>query len=102
MVAHRGDRREVFAAGPWRPAAILTGMTSTSGPTAVTNRYASGALQSTGWMLDGEMHGPWEFFRKDGSMMRSGEFDRGTQIGTWRTFDRDGRLVKETAFAPRG
>ena len=77
-------------------------MASTSGPTPTTNRYSTGAVQSTGFMLDGEMHAHWEFFRKDGSMMRSGDFDRGTQTGTWRTFDRAGRLVKETAFAPRG
>lgn len=77
-------------------------MASTSGPTAVTNRYSTGAVQSTGFMLDGEMHGHWEFFRKDGSMMRSGGFERGTQTGVWRTFDRAGLLVKETTFAPRG
>jgi antitoxin component YwqK of YwqJK toxin-antitoxin module len=44
------------------------------------------------------MHGPWEFFRKDGSLMRSGEFDRGKQVGTWRTFDREGKLVSEKKF----
>jgi len=41
------------------------------------------------------MHGPWEFFRKDGSLMRSGEFNRGIQVGIWRTFDRSGNLVSE-------
>jgi len=59
--------------------------------------YATGALQSRGFTLDGEMHGAWEFFRKDGSVMRTGEFDRGQQIGIWRTFAR--RLVKETDFS---
>ena len=73
-------------------------MASTSEPIAVTNLYSTGAVQSTGFILDGEMHGHWEFFRKDGSMMRSGEFDRGTQIGTWRTFDRAGRLVDAHEF----
>jgi len=61
--------------------------------------YATGAIQSRGNTLDGEMHGTWEFFRKDGSVMRSGEFDRGRQVGIWRTFDRTGRLVKETDFS---
>ena len=64
----------------------------------MTNTYSTGALQSTGQLLDGEMHGDWAFYRKDGSMMRSGSFDRGVQIGIWRTFDREGRLVKETRF----
>jgi len=44
------------------------------------------------------MHGAWAFYRKDGSDMRTGSFDRGRQVGVWRTFDRTGRLVKETAF----
>jgi antitoxin component YwqK of YwqJK toxin-antitoxin module len=48
--------------------------------------------------LDGEMHGAWEWFRLDGCLMRTGQFDRGKQIGTWRTFDRSGGLVKETTF----
>jgi antitoxin component YwqK of YwqJK toxin-antitoxin module len=44
------------------------------------------------------MHGPWEFFRKDGSLMRAGRFDRGRQVGLWRTYDRSGTVVKETTF----
>jgi antitoxin component YwqK of YwqJK toxin-antitoxin module len=44
------------------------------------------------------MHGEWEFFRKDGSRMRSGLLDRGEQIGVWRTYDRSGKVVKETRF----
>lgn len=63
--------------------------------------YGDGGLQSRGFTLDGEMHGRWEFFRKDGSVMRTGEFDRGRQVGVWQTFDRAGRLVKETAFSER-
>ncbi len=77
-------------------------MRSPSEPIAVTNHYSTGVLQSTGFHLDGAMHGSWEFFRKDGSIMRSGSFECGAQIGTWRTFDRNGRLVKETNFARRG
>ena len=67
-------------------------------PEPITNRYGSGAVQSTGSLLDGEMHGDWSFFRTDGSAMRTGRFDRGRQVGSWRTFDRAGRLVKETDF----
>jgi antitoxin component YwqK of YwqJK toxin-antitoxin module len=63
--------------------------------------YDDGTLKSRGFTLDGEMHGSWEFFRKDGSVMRAGEFDRGRQVGVWRTFDRTGRLVKETDFSKR-
>jgi antitoxin component YwqK of YwqJK toxin-antitoxin module len=61
-------------------------------------RYANGNPRMTGFHLHGEMQGAWAFFRTDGSVMRSGEFDRGRQVGVWRTFDRAGRMVKETVF----
>ena len=61
--------------------------------------YGDGAVRYRGFQLDGEMHGAWEFFRKDGSVMRSGEFHRGKQVGIWRTFDRAGLVVKETDFS---
>ena len=73
-------------------------MAARSGPVDVTNEYSTGAVQSTGQILDGEMHGDWSFYRKDGSLMRSGSFDRGAQVGIWRTFDRAGTMVKETRF----
>jgi antitoxin component YwqK of YwqJK toxin-antitoxin module len=57
--------------------------------------YENGLPRFKGDYLDGEMHGPWEFFRKDGSLMRSGAFNLGVQIGIWRTFDRAGNLVSE-------
>ena len=38
--------------------------------------YENGLPRFKGDYLEGEMHGPWEFFRKDGSLMRSGEFNR--------------------------
>lgn len=60
--------------------------------------YENGLPRFRGEYLDGEMHGHWEFYRKDGSLMRSGDFDKGNQVGTWRTFDRSGRLVREEIF----
>lgn len=60
--------------------------------------YDNGKPKHRGARLEGEMHGPWEFYRRDGSLMRSGEFDRGRQIGVWKTFDRNGRVAKETEF----
>jgi len=62
-------------------------------------RYDNGRVRFRGANLDGKMHGPWQFFRRDGSLMRSGSFERGTQIGLWRTFDKTGRVVKETRFS---
>ena len=51
--------------------------------------YENGLPRFKGEYLNGKMHGYWEFYRKDGSLMRSG------------TFDEDklevGRLTRETA-----
>ena len=66
---------------------------------AATDTYDNGKPRFRGATLDGKMHGAWKFFRRDGSVMRSGSFDRGTQVGVWRTFDPAGAVVKETSFA---
>jgi antitoxin component YwqK of YwqJK toxin-antitoxin module len=60
--------------------------------------YDNGLPRFKGEYLDGLMHGHWEFYRKDGSLMRSGEFNLEVQVGIWKTFDREGKLVKETKF----
>jgi antitoxin component YwqK of YwqJK toxin-antitoxin module len=73
-------------------------MATDSEPTPDVAHYDTGAVRYRGFQLDGEMHGHWEFLRKDGSLMRAGAFDRGRQVGTWRTYDRAGRVVKETEF----
>ncbi|HEX8024647.1 MAG TPA: hypothetical protein VF484_00435 [Candidatus Limnocylindrales bacterium] len=69
-----------------------------SEPEPAIDRYDNGQVRFRGTNLDGRMHGPWEFFRRDGSLMHAGEFDRGRQVGVWRTYDRAGRVVKETSF----
>lgn len=69
-----------------------------SEPVESTAHYANGKIKFTGWLLAGEMHGAWSWYRTDGSRMRTGQFDGGRQIGVWRTFDRSGRVVKETDF----
>jgi antitoxin component YwqK of YwqJK toxin-antitoxin module len=71
-----------------------------SDPTPDQADYDHGGPKHRGFRLDGEMHGVWEFYRRDGSLMRSGEFKRGKQVGTWRTFDRTGAMVSEKTFPP--
>jgi antitoxin component YwqK of YwqJK toxin-antitoxin module len=73
-------------------------MSDPSDPAEETMRYANGNVKWRGRHLDGEMHGDWTFYRSDGSLMRSGRFERGRQVGVWRTHDRTGRVVKETDF----
>ena len=60
--------------------------------------YENGLPRFKGEYQNGKMHGYWEFYRKDGSLMRSGTFDEEVQVGVWKTFARDGSLVKETNF----
>jgi antitoxin component YwqK of YwqJK toxin-antitoxin module len=81
--------------------AILGAMANESEPVRHVEHYATGVVKMAGFHLDGEMHGAWEWYRTDGSLMRTGEFDRGKQVGAWRTFDRSGRMVKETDFTKR-
>ena len=64
--------------------------------------YDNGNVKYRGGYLGGEMHGPWEFFRRDGSTMCTGKFDRGRQVGIWRSYDRDSIVTKETDFGNGG
>jgi antitoxin component YwqK of YwqJK toxin-antitoxin module len=54
-----------------------------------------------GRLIDGVMTGYWEWFRKDGTMMRSGYFEDGQQVGQWTTYDRNGKAVKVTTIKPK-
>ena len=67
-------------------------------PMVETVRYPNGGIKYTGFLLHGEMHGAWRWYRLDGSLMRSGQFDRGRQVGVWHTCNRAGTIVKETTF----
>jgi antitoxin component YwqK of YwqJK toxin-antitoxin module len=78
------------------------GMPTRSEPTPDISYYDGGGVRYRGFQLGGEMHGAWQFFRKDGTVMRKGEFERGKQVGVWKTFDRKGKVVKETDFSRKG
>jgi uncharacterized protein YdhG (YjbR/CyaY superfamily) len=60
--------------------------------------YKNGGIKAKGKYKGLKMHGAWEFFRIDGSLMRSGSFKDGKQSGTWITYDSKGRKVKTTNF----
>lgn len=55
-----------------------------------------GSVKARGFMRDGALDGYWEWFRKDGSKMRSGHFDMGRQTGEWITYDASGKPHKIT------
>lgn len=63
--------------------------------------HKNGALKAKGEVLDGLLHGYWEWFRIDGSKMRSGYFEHGQQVGEWTTYADDGRVVKVTQMKTR-
>jgi antitoxin component YwqK of YwqJK toxin-antitoxin module len=60
------------------------------------DRYKDGSIRAKGHVLDGVLSGYWEWFRKDGTRLRSGHFDNGKQIGDWTTYDARGRVYKVT------
>ena len=64
--------------------------------------HKDGSVRAKGTVLDGDLHGYWEWFRKDGTRMRSGHFDRGEQVGEWVTYDRNGDTYKVTQMKPKG
>ena len=60
--------------------------------------HKDGSVRARGDLLDGVPDGYWEWFRLDGTKMRSGYFLRGEQVGEWITYDRQGQVYKVTAF----
>ena len=62
------------------------------------DRFADGSVRAHGHELDGELHGPWTWYRNDGTILRTGHFDRGRQVGIWGTYTADENLHKETDF----
>ena len=58
--------------------------------------HKDGSIWGKGNLMGEKMHGYWEWFRKEGTKMRSGHFEQGKQVGEWITYDKNGRLVKKT------
>jgi antitoxin component YwqK of YwqJK toxin-antitoxin module len=58
--------------------------------------HKDGSVWAKGQMLDGAPAGYWEWFRKDGTKMRSGTFANGEQVGERTTYDRNGAVHKVT------
>ncbi len=62
--------------------------------------HRDGSLWARGQTCDGLPTGYWEWFRRDGTRLRSGTFDRGRQVGAWTTYDREGKVYKVTTMKP--
>ena len=60
--------------------------------------YRNGVLKAAGKYKNGQMHGAWNFYRTDGSPMRSGSFAEGQRVCTWTTYTADGKAHRITEF----
>ncbi|WP_104082430.1 hypothetical protein [Cryobacterium sp. Y11] len=65
-----------------------------------TERYADGGIKAIGHRFTGELEGYWEWFRKDGSKMRSGHFAHSVQVGQWTTDNRSSKPHTVTQMKP--
>ncbi|MEK3885783.1 hypothetical protein [Paenibacillus sp. PL2-23] len=64
----------------------------------VTIKYhANGtSIWSKGKMAEGNPDGYWEWYRQDGTIKRSGFFDKGEPVGEWITYDDKGQKYKSS------
>lgn len=58
--------------------------------------HKDGSVWARGSKIGDVLTGYWEWFRKDGTELRSGYFDRGEQTGKWTTYDPNGKVYKLT------
>ena len=61
--------------------------------------YGNGVAKARGKYRGSDMHGAWTFFRKDGTLMRTGSFRQGQQTGEWMTYDSHGAPYTSTSIA---
>lgn len=69
-------------------------------PTPFVKHHRDGSLWVRGQTVDDVPTGYWEWFRRDGTRLRSGHFEAGRQVGEWTTYDRAGRPYKVTRIRP--
>jgi antitoxin component YwqK of YwqJK toxin-antitoxin module len=59
--------------------------------------HANGKTRwSKGKIVDGKADGYWEWYRLDGTIKRSGNFEKGEPVGEWTTYDQEGKVYKVT------
>ena len=63
--------------------------------------HKAGTVRARGQTVDGVLTGYWEWFRQDGTRMRSGYFEDGRQVGEWTTYDSRGAVYKVTLMKGR-
>ncbi|MBU5673631.1 hypothetical protein [Paenibacillus brevis] len=59
--------------------------------------HANGKTMWSKGKMSGETpDGYWEWYRPDGTLKRSGHFDKGEPVGEWITYDNKGKKYKTT------
>jgi hypothetical protein len=81
------------------PALKMASKSKKSVPAVV--RHKDGSLWAQGSTLDSVQVGYWEWFRKDGTKLRSGHFIDGRQTGERTTYDKRGQVYKITTIKPK-
>lgn len=61
-----------------------------------TQYHKDGSVWAKGQVIGTTPVGYREFFRKDGTKMRSGSYRDGIQVGEWTTYDKTGAVYKVT------
>ena len=70
-------------------------------PTPYVEYHKDGSVWATGQKLGDVAVGYWEWFRIDGTKLRSGTFENGQQVGEWTTYDKLGNVYKVTVMKPK-
>lgn len=60
--------------------------------------HNDGSIWAKGKVINNVPEGYWEWFRKGGTIMRSGYFSKGKQVGEWTTYDNKGKVHKVTVM----
>ena len=63
--------------------------------------HKDGSVWAKGQTANGVYVGYWEWFRLDGTRMRSGHLENGEQAGEWTTYDKKGQIYKVTKIKPK-
>lgn len=70
-------------------------------PDPDTAYHKDSSVRATGQRHDGAKRGDREWFRLDGSKMRSGHVENGEPIGEWITYDRTVAPYRVTTREPK-
>ena len=76
-------------------------MTRASSPTPYVEYHRDGSIWATGQKLGDVAVGYWEWFRVDGTRLRSGTFENGEQVGECTTYDKQGEVYNVTRKKPK-